>query len=276
MIGKRISNRSSGQEQFDRVRNDYNQALKESGYSENIEYTEACKKKKSRKRKVVWYNPPFCLTVQTNIERIFINLVKKHFDKKNPLTKLFNKNNMRVSYSCMPNMKDYINAHNKWILRNENENYITEPCNCREPDDCPVKPDSCRSKNIIYQAEVISEEENRNYIGLTSTEFKKRYANHKASFRHEEKKLATSLSKYIWELKNKNTSYKINWKIMKKVKNNQIGNTCKLCLFEAIRILRKNKECLNKRSEILNKCRHQNDNKLKYWTKAKSKWKDET
>ena len=38
MIAKRITKRSINKEEFDKVANEYNQALRRSGYKENIEY----------------------------------------------------------------------------------------------------------------------------------------------------------------------------------------------------------------------------------------------
>jgi len=41
------------------------------------------------------------------------------------------------------------------------------------------------------------------------------------------------LSKYIWELKNKNTYFNITWKIMKKTNSyNKVTKRCNLCLWE--------------------------------------------
>ena len=40
------------------------------------------------------------MNVHTNIAREFLNLVSKHFPKNHRYRKIFNKNNMKVSYSC--------------------------------------------------------------------------------------------------------------------------------------------------------------------------------
>ena len=72
--------------------------------------------KKKRKRKVIWFNPPFSLNVKTNVGKIFLRLVKRHFPKENPLHKIFNKNMLKVSYSCMGNIASVLSAHNKNIL----------------------------------------------------------------------------------------------------------------------------------------------------------------
>ena len=75
---------------------------------------------KNRKRKIIWFNPPFSLNVSTNIGKKFFSLLGKHFPKTHQLHKLFNRNNVKVSYSSLPNFKSVINVNNKNIL-NEQE-----------------------------------------------------------------------------------------------------------------------------------------------------------
>ena len=52
---------------------------------------------------------------------------------------------------------------------------------------CPTagSSESCRTPNVIYQAEVKTEKDRKTYIGLTSMEFKKRVAKHKTDFKHK-------------------------------------------------------------------------------------------
>ena len=54
---------------------------------------------KQRKRKIIWYNPPYSANIKTNIGKTFLNLMKKHFPKTNKLHKIFNKNTVKISYS---------------------------------------------------------------------------------------------------------------------------------------------------------------------------------
>jgi len=42
--------------------------------------------------------------------------MNEEFPKQDPLYKIINKNNIKVSYSCMQNIKQTIKAHNKKIL----------------------------------------------------------------------------------------------------------------------------------------------------------------
>ena len=69
------------------------------------------------------------------------------------------------------------------------------------------------------------------YVGLTATDFKERYANHKASFKARAKSNSTELSKYIWQLKNSNTDYTISWKILcHALHYTNVMNRCNLCI----------------------------------------------
>lgn len=267
MVSKRITNRSSNQEEFQKVANEYNNALKKSGYKEEIQYVkneEPRKKKRNRKRNIIWYNPPYCKSVETKIGWKFNNLIKKHFTKENPLSKIFNKNSIKLSYSCMNNMGKIINSHNKKILNKATEEK-EETCNCTK--ECPLNKEGCRRKNVVYEATVKTKEETRTYIGLTSSEFKKRHSSHKTDFKYEKYRNSTTLSEYIWKNKDENKEYEINWNIIdtsKELRNGQ--KECKLCLKESLAILKNKKgNGMNKRTEILNTCRHASKFLLKKW-----------
>lgn len=65
---------------------------------------------------------------------------------------------------------------------------------------------NCLKESVVYQANVTTEDNNptKTYMGLTENSFKIRYANHKASFNHSNKRHSTELSKHVWNLKDKN------------------------------------------------------------------------
>ena len=42
------------------------------------------------------------------------------FPRQHKFNMIFNKNNVKVSYSCMPNIKSVINVHNKRVLSSPN------------------------------------------------------------------------------------------------------------------------------------------------------------
>ena len=64
------------------------------------------------------------MSVKTNIPRTFINLFKRHFNKNHPLRSVFNKNNMRVSYSCTRNLGAIIKSHSSEILNQGKEKEV--------------------------------------------------------------------------------------------------------------------------------------------------------
>ena len=202
MISKRLSKRSMNKEEFNKISNAYNAALQKSGYKEKVTFEpKKPQNKKNRKRKTIWFNPPFCKTVQTNIAKKFIVLIKKHFNEDHPLKKIFNKNSINVSYSCMQNIARIISSHNKKLL--EEKKKETLPCNCRKECPLPSNKFSCRTKNVIYQAEVETDKERKTYIGLTALEFKKRVANHKTDFKYKKKQRFNKIIKPYLEFKRK-------------------------------------------------------------------------
>lgn len=174
------------------------------------------------------------------------------------LHKLFNKNNTKVSYGRMENMAQVIKRHNNKIL-NQDQMTNEKQCNCRRKNECPLKR-SCLKKNLVYQATVTSNNQNAKkvYIGMTEGEFKTRFNNHTMSFKHKKHSTSTAFSKYIWELKEKNENYNIEWSILKHAKSYTSGNkSCNLCTTEKLFILNADKRfLLNKRSELVSKCRH--------------------
>ena len=78
-IVTRISYISSSEFAFNESIPVYSDALRKSGFHDNITFipkltNTKTKKKKTRKCKIVWFNSPHCLSVKTNIGRIFLKL----------------------------------------------------------------------------------------------------------------------------------------------------------------------------------------------------------
>ena len=67
----------------------------------------------NRCRNIIWLNPPFSKNVTTNVAKIFFRLLDKHFPKSSRLHKIFNRNTVKVSYSCMKNVIQIIKKHKK-------------------------------------------------------------------------------------------------------------------------------------------------------------------
>ena len=75
-------------------------------------HTPPASHQKIRTRNITWFIPPFSKNVKTNVGKKFLNLLYNHFPSTNPLSKIFNRNSVKVSYSCMQNMRSVINKPN--------------------------------------------------------------------------------------------------------------------------------------------------------------------
>lgn len=262
-IQNRLSNLSSNEDIFNATVPYYEDALKRSGHNHKFEYTPKQnnnRRRKNRKRNIIWFNPPFNNNVATDIGRQFLNLVKKHFPRGHKFNRIFNKNSIKVSYSCMPNMKSIINMHNKKVLStNENTNE-NQTCNCTQRQLCPMQQ-NCLVKSIVYEATVTSDLLNygeRKYIGLCESTFKKRFTSHKSNFNLERYRNNTALSAEVWRIKDLNGEPTVSWRTIRKSKAfTPDTKRCNLCLAEKFEIANyPGKNLLNKRSEIIAKCRH--------------------
>ena len=129
-------------------------------------------------------------------------------------------------------------------------------CNCKKFA-CPLDG-QCQKRNLIYQATVQTTNNEETYIGLTSTTFKARWSNHETGFKHEHHRTDTTLSKHIWELKDKGTDYNIKWKIIGRASEfSPISQVCNLCTLEKWYILFKPSMAkLNRKDELSNYCLH--------------------
>jgi predicted GIY-YIG superfamily endonuclease len=196
--------------------------------------------------------------VKSNVGGTFIKLLAKHFPQGHKLHKIFNRNTVKISYSCMKNMRAIVKSDNSKIIKKSNQELPKRTCNCRVKGDCPLLG-KCLSSAIVYKATVKSvSEPSKSYIGLTGGTFKERYSNHKKSFKHEKYEKETELSKYVWGLKRMKTDFAIDWEIIRKsnTKRRKSGQ-CNLCLDEKLEILHhKDHDVINKRTELISKCRH--------------------
>ena len=198
--------------------------------------------------------------MKTNIGRIFLRLIDKRFPRHHKYRKLFDRNNITISYSYMPNMASVIQTHNTSLLKNPTPTDINE-CSCRQKAECPLDK-KCSSGYIVYNALVdrLDNNKTKNYYGTCEKSFKERCNNHTASFRNKTKEKSTELSKYIWELKDNNIEHNLKWHIASKAHPYGCGSTkCDLCLTEKLTIIKADPETLlNIRDELMPKYRHMN------------------
>ena len=160
---------------------------------------------RNRQLKILWFDPPFSQSVKTNIGKVSLKLVRKHFPRHHKLHKFFITNTLRLSYCCMKNISNITKQHNATALSTS-----TTPkrlCNCRNKDTCPLDG-SCLKQCFIYKGEIHAENDYKIYYGAVEGEFKFRYNNHRKSFRNRYYEHDTELSKYMWKLKDLGTSLK--------------------------------------------------------------------
>ena len=161
-------------------------------------------------------------------------------------------------------MAKIISGHNKKVMRPTS--HVEKGCNCRKPNECPLGG-KCQTADMVYKCEVQTANNSQEYIGLTSNTFKQRFTTHKGTFKHMNQAHSTTLSSHIWELHKKQTPYSTSWSILglapsysKKVR------MCQLCLLEKTCIATADpRKALNKRNEIISKCRHRDKMLLKNW-----------
>ena len=242
----------------------FQEAIYKSGYNFKLKFEPQPdnppppKRKRSRKENVLWFNPPFNITVTTNIGKKFLNLIDECFPPSNPLRKIFNRQTVKVSYSTTPNMAQIISGKNKKILQEEGGE-TQKICSCPRTKTCPLGGE-CLTENLVYQATVsTSNSDPKTYIGIASTDFKKRLGVHREAFKDQTKTtIQTSLSKYVWDLKNKGSQADITWKLIDRGKPfSPVTGVCQLCTKEKFYIMYKQEMAeLNSRSEIFNHCRH--------------------
>ena len=115
------------------------------------------------------------MEVVNNLGKEFFKLLKRNFPSENPLHKIFNKNCVKLSYSCIPN--GMINKSNIAKLSKEKNKMIAK-CNCRDKVRCPLEG-KCKQECVVYKVEVYSDPgSDRNkkvYFRSTQGEFKTRY-----------------------------------------------------------------------------------------------------
>ena len=120
------------------------------------------------------------MEVVNNLGKEFFKLLKRNFPSGSPSHKIFNKNCVKLSYSCMPNINGMINKSNIAKLSKEKNKGVAK-CNCRDMVRCPLEG-KCKQECVVYKVEVYSDPNNKRnkkiYFGSTQGHFKTRYYNH--------------------------------------------------------------------------------------------------
>ena len=265
-VESRLRELSSSKEIFEEAAVQYQEALNKCGYSYKLSYETPVNEnkitnKKSRKRNIIWFNPPFSKSVCTNVAKYFLELINKHFPINHKYRKIFNRNNLKVSYSCMRNMKTIVNTHNKKTL-NENNEAIKKRCNCQRKTTCPLKGE-CLSENTLYAGTISSNLPNysrKEYAGISAPPWKFRSSNHKLSFNKREY-AKCEIAKEVWKIKDQGGDFNIEWRIIGHAPAyNPVVKKCNLCIAEKVYIAENMENDLinliNKRGELISQCMH--------------------
>ena len=127
------------------------------------------------KRQIISFDSSYSKNVTTKVGKFFLSLIDKHSPPDHKLHKLFNRKNVKISYTCLPNIKSRINSSNRKILY-PSPTIGRRTCNSINISQCPLQQ-KCLSNNIFYQANVTPIGENSQTkfcYGICEAKFKLR------------------------------------------------------------------------------------------------------
>ena len=153
---KWLSSLSSSKDIFEEAAPYYEQHISNCRYKEKLNYQDPTSPnliiKRKRQRNILWLNPPYSKTVKTKIGKFFLQLIKKHFPKEHKFHKIFNRNTLKLSYSCMSNIRTKINSHSRVILPNK-PSKNAKCCKFQQKENCPMNGD-CLKESLVFYATI--------------------------------------------------------------------------------------------------------------------------
>ena len=204
--------------------------------------------------------------MKTNIGKLFIKFVRKHFPKNNKYHKIFNLNTLKLSYCYPSNVGNTIKQHNSKVLCKTNDNNKRK-CNCRSIPNSPLNGE-CLIQCLVYKATSTISSNSFVYYGTSEGEFKTQHKNHTKSLKHRECTNDTELSKHVWNLKDQGLDNNLSWEIHRNASPFQCGSKRSTCLLENVSIIWADPDTLlNKRTELISQCRHRKKFFLTYLKK---------
>ena len=133
-------------------------------------------------------------------DTLFIAIMHHYcFSKSQLVRKIFNRNTLKLSYSCMPNIRNVISGHNKSVVRKftSTDDPSTKPRPFKLHRNKSSHPfhGKCLTSNEVHHAIVVRNDTNHeSYVGHIEEEFKKRYNCQTRSFRLSKYRNATELN----------------------------------------------------------------------------------
>ena len=201
--------------------------------------------------------------MKTNIGKKFLSIVTECFPQGHKLKKIFNRNSLKVSYSCLPNIGTKILADTN---KKYKPNLISTTPDCiqqRRNQECPIKNKVCNKGDNIYNASIICNSKTFNYIGMSAPPLRHRVATHTQSLKTPNNQ--TELSAKVKELNENNINHKVEFNFLEtKQSYKPESKRCSLCIVESYHILYSLLEnLLNFKTEVTGKCRHRSKYKIR-------------
>ena len=129
-----------------------------------------------------------------NIGKKFFKLIKRHFPKHRKMSKIFNKNTIKLSYSCCRNTGSVIASLNRRIIQPNSNNH---GCNCRNEAACPLDKKYLTAILYIKQWHQHPVNQIRNISVFQKLHLKIASENKQETFATKKYVNSTELSKYM-------------------------------------------------------------------------------
>ena len=130
------------------------------------------------------------------------------------------------------------------IYKDHNSKITSAPCNQLTLCNCQVKGEctmdgKCQATDTVYECHVFPPEPQKIYFGLAEGKWKQRYYNHETSFYHKRYSHETTLSSYVWHLKETlDVTPNLKWSIVKCIiPHSNISKKYLLCFYEKLVII---------------------------------------
>ena len=152
LINKKTSDLSRNKEEFGKVKCMHETAIKDSGHFSSTSFSNSNTQNARRNgnREVPWFNLPYSQSVKTNIGKLFIKLLRKHFPKKIKYHKIFNLNTLVLTYCCTTSVRSIIKQNNFEMLSKINDGNNCKG-NCRSKPNFPWSGE-CLDQCLLYKA----------------------------------------------------------------------------------------------------------------------------
>ena len=91
----------SNEKIFNNAKVPYEEAIKRAGHTEKLSYqppVQQGQSRRRRRRKILWFNPPFDASMTTKLGKVFLNILDKCFLVGHVLRRVLDRHMVRLSY----------------------------------------------------------------------------------------------------------------------------------------------------------------------------------